>query len=164
MPEWISFTKVKLPYGGLGNMAPFPIEYEGKTWRTSEALFQALRFPSTGSLREWIRSESSPMGAKMLAKKYQKEYAIVDPRSPTDVENMSKVLALKYAQHAQVRELLSNTAALPIYEDCSARRNESGLFWGAAFDSKTQTWIGQNVLGNLWVKLRDESSNQLSLL
>ena len=40
----ISFTKVSLPFGWLGNMSPFPILYEGKEWKTTEALFQALRF------------------------------------------------------------------------------------------------------------------------
>jgi predicted ATP-grasp superfamily ATP-dependent carboligase len=40
----ITFTKTSLPFGWLGNMAPYPIEYLEKTWRTAEALFQALRF------------------------------------------------------------------------------------------------------------------------
>ena len=44
----ISFSKVALPYGWLGNMAPYPIIYEGKRWRTIEALFQSLRFNSRG--------------------------------------------------------------------------------------------------------------------
>lgn len=30
----ITFTKVKLPYGWLGNMAPFPLSIDGG-WRTS---------------------------------------------------------------------------------------------------------------------------------
>ena len=63
----IEFTKVDLPYGWLGNMYASPISYEGKIWLTSEALFQALRFEDE-EIRELIRLEKSPMGAKMKAK------------------------------------------------------------------------------------------------
>lgn len=55
----LSFTKVDLPYGWLGNMAALPIPFEGNIWRTSEALFQALRYTDF-EIREVIRSEKSP--------------------------------------------------------------------------------------------------------
>ena len=64
----IKFTKASLPYGWLGNMAPFPVMYNGKKWLTIEALFQALRFENEKIIEE-IRLEKSPMGAKMKAKK-----------------------------------------------------------------------------------------------
>ena len=32
----IAFTKVALPYGWLGNMAPFPLVYDGQKYLTSE--------------------------------------------------------------------------------------------------------------------------------
>jgi predicted NAD-dependent protein-ADP-ribosyltransferase YbiA (DUF1768 family) len=44
MEKIITFTKVNLPFGWMGNMSPYPINYMDKTWRTTEALFQALRF------------------------------------------------------------------------------------------------------------------------
>ena len=64
----IKFTKVSLPYGWLGNMAPFPVMYKGKKWLTIEALFQALRFEDEKIIEE-IRLEKSPMGAKMKVQK-----------------------------------------------------------------------------------------------
>jgi predicted NAD-dependent protein-ADP-ribosyltransferase YbiA (DUF1768 family) len=39
----IWFTKVNLPYGWLGNMAPYPVLHDGCSWLTTEALFQAMR-------------------------------------------------------------------------------------------------------------------------
>src|SRR5262249_49560871 len=62
----IAFTKVDLPYGWLGNMAPFPVMHDGRGYRTTEALFQALRFDQE-PIREAIRGEKSPMAAKMRA-------------------------------------------------------------------------------------------------
>jgi predicted NAD-dependent protein-ADP-ribosyltransferase YbiA (DUF1768 family) len=48
-------------------MAPYPIEHNGQVWPTSEALFQALRFDDP-TIREEIRTQKSPMSAKMIAK------------------------------------------------------------------------------------------------
>jgi predicted NAD-dependent protein-ADP-ribosyltransferase YbiA (DUF1768 family) len=101
----ISFTKVDIPYGWLGNMAPYPITYNGQLWRTSEALFQALRFDDH-KIREIIREEKSPMGAKMKAKKYRAQMVIV-PMSDADLNNMKLCLKLKFQNEDLRRRLLS---------------------------------------------------------
>ena len=64
----IIIGKVKEEGGCWGNMAPYPVEYNGKRWLTTEALFQAMRFEDE-EVREQIRNEKSPMVAKMKAKK-----------------------------------------------------------------------------------------------
>ena len=56
----ISFTGVDQPYGWLGNMAPFRIDYMGQRWLTSEALFQSMRYDDL-NVQELIRIEKSPM-------------------------------------------------------------------------------------------------------
>jgi predicted NAD-dependent protein-ADP-ribosyltransferase YbiA (DUF1768 family) len=63
---------VDLPYGWLGNMYASPVRYNGEIWKTSEALFQALRFEDL-EIRALIRNEKSPMGAKMKAKKFKEK-------------------------------------------------------------------------------------------
>lgn len=90
----IEFTKVDMPWGWLGNMFASPIEYNGKKWLTSEALFQALRFEDE-EIRELIRIEKSPMGAKMKAKG-NKNRMVIEPMSEKDVENMKMVVRLKF--------------------------------------------------------------------
>jgi predicted NAD-dependent protein-ADP-ribosyltransferase YbiA (DUF1768 family) len=40
----IWFKKVAEEFGWMGNMAPYPIQYDGNIWLTSEALFQSMRF------------------------------------------------------------------------------------------------------------------------
>ena len=62
------FRKIKEPNGWMGNMAPYPIKFDGKVWLTSESLFQSMRYDDD-SVKEMIRVEKSPMGAKMKAKK-----------------------------------------------------------------------------------------------
>jgi predicted NAD-dependent protein-ADP-ribosyltransferase YbiA (DUF1768 family) len=126
----IIIRKVKDEYGWLGNMSPFPVEHLGNLWRTSEALFQALRFDDA-AIRAKIRDQKSPMSAKMAAKKHRAEM-IVEPMSAADLENMRLCLRLKVDQHSELREMLLQTGDALIIEDCSNRQRGSGLFWGAA--------------------------------
>ena len=148
----ISFTSVKLPYGWLGNMAPYPIKYEDKIWLTSEALFQSLRF-SDDQIKELIRSDKSPMGAKMLAKKH-KELMTVIPLSDIDISNMELCLRLKFSQHPDLMEKLLRTKQFEIIEDIGVRNGERHLFWG--MKKNNGVWSGNNMMGKLIMKLRKE--------
>jgi ribA/ribD-fused uncharacterized protein len=149
----ISFTKVKLPFGWLGNMSPFPIEHEDLVWPSSEALFQGLRFQDP-EIKEEIRSQKSPMTAKMIAKKHHK-LAAFDPLGEEDLANMRLCLRLKVDQHPQVKKDLLETGDARIIEDVTSRgRRGSNLFWGAIKNGSE--WEGQNWLGRLWMELRDE--------
>jgi predicted NAD-dependent protein-ADP-ribosyltransferase YbiA (DUF1768 family) len=148
----IAFTKVSLPYGWLGNMSPFPIEYDGKMWRTTEALFQALRF-NDDSIRELIREQKSPMAAKMIAKKNRELMSIV-PLSEEDYLNMMMCLILKLKYHPALIDELVATGKSTIIEDVTLRGNRgSNLYWGALLNSKGE-WIGENNLGKAWMHLR----------
>lgn len=149
----ISFTKVDLPYGWLGNMAPYPVAYEDLTYRTTEALFQALRFDDP-AIREQIRAEKSPMAAKMRAKKHAAA-RVVAPLGAQDLDNMRLVLALKLSFHPPLRRQLLDTGEAQIVEDCSKRPRGSGLFWGAALIAGA--WKGDNMLGKLWMALRSDT-------
>ncbi len=145
--------KVADQWGHLGNMAPCPLDVHGTIWPTAEHLFQALRLPRSSPIRELIRAEKSPMGAKMLAKKHAAD-RVVEPMSHVDVAQMYSVLLLKLQQHRSILQLLWETEDLPIVEDCSRRPSTSGLFWGAS--SSETGWKGENMLGQLWMALRRE--------
>ena len=149
----IAFTKVRLPYGWLGNMSPHPVCFNGVEWRTTEALFQALRLPLGHPGQELIRAEKSPMGAKMKAKTMVDQF-IVEPKSQTDCFNMMACLGLKLTHNPELIEELRNTGDAHLIEDCSARPHGSGLYWGAA-RCPDGTWVGHNVLGELWMIQRD---------
>ena len=152
----ISFTKVKLPNGWLGNMAPYQVRYDGKEWRTTEALFQTLRFDDA-TVKEEIRAVKSPMGAKMRSKRDKGKMVIV-PQSEEDQANMSMVLRLKLDQHSELKQQLLDTGDETIIEDCGKRTSRSSKFWGATL--KDGEWVGENVLGSMWMTLRDELVSQ----
>ena len=149
----VTFTKTRLPNGWLGNMSAFPIMHEGLVYQTAEHLFQVLRF-SNPAVREVIRLQRSPMSAKMKAKQYSEQY-VVTPTSPEDLANMRMVLKLKVEQHPELMKLLVDTFPHEIIEDVTNRGlgGRNG-FWGAAL--KDGEWVGQNVLGKMWMSIRDE--------
>ena len=156
----ISFTKVKLPYGWLGNMSPYPVEYEGKYYRTTEALFQCMRFEGYPEVQKIIMAQKSPMGAKMKAKKFRRELGVkINMGDEADLERMRICLRLKINQHNNLKEMLLLTGDSIIIEDSSKRPNESGLIWGAALIDGE--WVGKNVLGKLWMNLREELREEM---
>ena len=147
------FGKIKEPNGWMGNMAPYPIKYNGKVWLTSEALFQSMRYDDD-SIKEMIRVEKSPMGAKMKSKKYKDQMVIV-PISELDVENMRKCVKIKFDQHPQLKRQLMNTKDAFIYEDIGNRNGERHKFWGAKKLSEIEG-DGNNMMGKILMDLREE--------
>ena len=158
----ITFTKAKLPYGWLGNMAGgFPIEFGGKTYGSSESLFQCLRFPDSPETQEAIRSRKSPLFAKKVAMR-RKDQLKMPIRDAADLARMRFCLVLKLEGNRQLISELLATHPKVIVEDCTARPNDMEIdgsltaapFWGAVVDGNTIT--GDNALGQLWMDLREE--------
>ena len=135
--------------------AGFPLEVEGVSIRTSEALYQACRFPLNPELQYLIIGERSPMAAKMRGKPFRNE-----TRADWDdvrVAVMRWCLRVKLLQNwTTFSKLLAATGDRPIVEQSRKDR-----FWGAVpIDSDTLE--GQNVLGRLLMELRELSVSSAS--
>ncbi len=157
----ITFTKVSLPNGWMSNMAPYPVIYNNVTYKTTEALFQCLRFENYPEIQKEIMNEKSPMAAKMIAKG-NRDILVKDGYEflgNKDLELMRLCINLKLEQHPQLKDELLATGNKKIIEDCSARPQDSGLFWGCAYQNGT--WIGKNSLGEILMEKRLELQNQL---
>ena len=143
------FLKTREKFGGLSNMAGgFPLVVNGVDIRTSEALYQACRFPHKPDLQRLIIEQKSPMTAKMKGKPYRNE-----SRSDWDevrVKIMRWCLEVKLAQNWDAfREILLSTGNLPIVEH--SRKDE---FWGAK-PLDDDSLRGVNALGRLLMELRE---------
>lgn len=147
--ECIVFHKTKDSFGSLSNMAPgFPITINNQNILTSEALYQACRFPNNPDAQHLIISQSSPMTAKMRAK------PLKDLTRPdwmkVRVRIMRWCLSAKLLQnYSAFSQILVETLEKPIVEYSSKDR-----FWGA-LPSDEDTLIGANVLGRLLMELRE---------
>ncbi|WP_287497575.1 NADAR domain-containing protein [Pandoraea sp. CB10b_02] len=149
--ESVVFLKTDEPFGGLSNMAGgYPIRVNGIRILTSEALYQACRFPHLPDVQRMIIGENSPMTAKMRSKPYRK-----DSRRDWDqvrVRIMRWCLRMKLANNwGAFSELLLRTGDRPIVEE--SRRDD---FWGAKAMSDGSTLVGMNVLGRLLMELREQ--------
>ncbi|HLH61465.1 MAG TPA: NADAR family protein [Ktedonobacteraceae bacterium] len=107
--ECAVFLKTAEQYGGLSNMAGgYPLLINGVRILTSEALYQACRFPHLPEVQKLIIGQKSPMAAKMKSKPYRK-----DSRPDWDsirVHVMRWCLRVKLVQHWEnFGELLLST-------------------------------------------------------
>jgi type I restriction enzyme S subunit len=145
------FLKTRERFGGLSNMAAgFPLVVNGVSIRTSEALYQACRFPRMPEVQKLIIAERSPMTAKMRGKPYRK-FTRPDWEQ-VRVKIMRWCLRVKLAQNwRSFSELLLSTGDMPIVE-MKARRSD---FWGARLSDSGEL-VGINVLGRLLMELRED--------
>jgi len=147
--DCVTFRKTNEAFGGLSNMAGgYPLLVNGVRILTSEALYQACRFPHLPDVQRMIIAQRSPMTAKMKSKPYRNQ-----SRSDWDavrVKIMRWCLRVKLAQNwDRFSSLLLSTGDRPIVED--SRKDN---FWGAIpVDEETLT--GTNVLGRLLMELRE---------
>lgn len=152
----ITFTKVNLPNGWLSNMSPHKVMFGSVEWKTSEALFQSLRF-SDEAIKELIRNEKSPMDAKAIMNEND-DRIILEKHGKKDIQNMEMCLRLKLKTNPSLVEMLLETGDKVIIEDVTKRGDVGGnLFWGAMMVENEDGlhWVGENKLGKLWMKIRD---------
>lgn len=156
--QCVAFRKTDGRFGGLSNMAPgFPLRVNGVVIRTSEALYQACRFPHLPDIQRLIIDESSPMTAKMKSKPYRTQ-----SRPDWDsvrVRIMRWCLRVKLSQNwNKFSALLLATGVRPIVED--SRKDD---FWGAK-PIDDEELVGRNVLGRLLMELREQLRDPAGLM
>lgn len=147
--ECAVFCKVAEEFGGYSNMAGgYPLIVGHAVARTSEALYQAMRFPKLAGVQQLIFAQKSPMAAKMVTKPYRAQ-----TRPDWDAVRVSIMrwcLRVKLAQHwDRFGALLRESGDRPIVEN-----SWKDDFWGAKPDGDERL-VGQNVLGQLLGGLRD---------
>jgi predicted NAD-dependent protein-ADP-ribosyltransferase YbiA (DUF1768 family) len=96
------------------------------------------------------------MGAKMIARR---ERALLNRTgiwdyAESDRPLMKECLRLKLEQHPDLQQKLIETADAVIIEDCTTHDREAARIWGAV--RVDGNWVGQNILGQLWMELRSE--------
>jgi N-glycosidase YbiA len=155
------FRKNNEEFGGLSNMATiYPLKVNQVNIKTSEALYQACRFPHFPEIQKKIIDEKSPMTVKMISssnKKFsRKDWDFIR------LKVMKWCISVKLAQNFNsFGSLLHQTGLRNIVEN-SAKDN----FWGAIPNGDSTIFTGKNALGRLLMDLRKtfNSEHQYSLL
>ncbi len=128
----------------LSNFSAFQIEWRDKRFQTSEHAYQSEKFPEGSYAYDLIRGSWSAHDAFKIAEKYK---ADVYPNwSDIRVNIMREILWAKLRQHEYVKRKLLATGDRELIED--SWRDD---FWGWGPDKN-----GYNMLGELWMEIRDE--------
>lgn len=144
-------------------MAPgYPLSVNGVHILTSEALYQACRFPSLPNVQREIIGQHSPMTAKMKSKPHR--HLTRSDWDQVRFKIMRWCLRVKLAQnYHEFGQLLLSTRDRPIVE-----QSHKDSYWGALVADDDGTLSGLNVLGRLLMELRErlkqDSANDLLIV
>jgi ribA/ribD-fused uncharacterized protein len=147
--ECVTFWRSREQFGGLSNMAGgYPITLGQHTIRTSEHLYQALRFPDLPDLQLAILALPNPISAKRLAQR-QNRLTRADWED-IRIDVMRWCLELKFAcNRRRFGDLLLSTGKHTTIVEASPTDN----FWGAT-PLPNGDLRGWNMLGRLLWRLR----------
>lgn len=141
----VFFCKVREPFGNLSNMANTPFEVNGVRWASSEAYYQAMRFPHLPDLQEQIRKQSNGYTAKVLA--HENKHLTRPDWEEVKHHAMAHAITMKLTSEA-FREDLIAAKGKDIVE-----LSVKDPHWGA--QPKGDRLVGQDVLGSLLTQLND---------
>ncbi len=133
----------------LDNFSSFKVEVDGYLYASLEEAFQSSLFlPDYPEISEQIKcSHSAHEAQKIMHENIDK----VKYNNDEKVCIMEKLLRLKIEQNPYVLKKLLETKDYTIVED-----SPKDDYWGWGIDRN-----GENQLGKLWMKLRDEYKNKL---
>jgi len=142
----------KEKWGALGNMSGgYPLVVADREWNSSEAVYQACKF------RAWEDQEAVRLAKNGFAsKKVAQTLPLREDWESVKVPIMLRVLMAKLDQHPQIRLILDEIGNRPIVE-----RSKKDPFWGAVSDTTGNFLVGENVLGNLWMRVTSLEDDQL---
>lgn len=150
--ECVTFKSTKGQFGALSNMAPnFPIYINHTKFRTSEALYQALRFPEYPDIQHQIILYKSPI----TAKKFGRQYIELTRKDWNQVrfKIMKFCIEVKlYQNFDRFSEVLLSTGDYPIVE-----YSDKDKVWGATLQNGY--YVGTNALGRYLMELRQRVRN-----
>ena len=131
----------------ISNFSAHSIIYKGIRFATVEHAYQWAKFDSE-KIKGVIKNAESPIKAFELGKFYKSERK--QNWDELKVEVLYEIIKEKVTQHEEVRNALLATSDEEIVEDCP---NDD--FWGNGSSGK-----GQNQIGKILMKIREEIKNQ----
>ena len=132
----------------LDNFSSFKVEVDGYLYASLEEAFQSMLFlPDYPEISDKIKNSHSAHEAQKIMHENKDK---VKYSNDEKVEIMERLLRLKVEQNPYVKKKLLETKDYLIVED-SPKDDYWG--WGISRD-------GENKLGKLWMKIRDEIKNR----
>jgi ribA/ribD-fused uncharacterized protein len=146
--DCVAIRKVKEPWGIFGNFAPTPIIINHVSFKTSEQLFQLMKFKDAEPVLAVYQANNPKMTAKHWEKTHRRE-----DWGQMIVDVMKFCLGLKYEQNKVFRQELERSIGKCIVEDQTSFPKKTPDTWGVK--QQGDNFVGPNLLGRLLMELRD---------
>jgi ribA/ribD-fused uncharacterized protein len=154
--ECIAIRKVKDPWGIFGNFSPTPIIINNVVFKTSELLFQLMKFKD----EEPVIAVYNANNPKMTTKHWEKTHRRED-WGKMIVDAMKFCLTQKYEQSEEFRQELERSKGKYIVEDQTSFLKKTPDTWGVK--QQGDDFVGPNLLGRLLMELRDNGKLDYTL-
>ena len=138
-----AITSFRGKYAFLSNFYAAEVTYEGMTYPTSEAAFQAAKCLNMDDRIPFTETKNP-----VVVKRMGKQVKLRSDWNYVKVGIMEKIVRAKFTAHPELAEQLVATGALPIMEG----NNWHDTFWGV----DGVTGQGENHLGRILMKVREE--------
>jgi ribA/ribD-fused uncharacterized protein len=132
-------------YYVFDNFSAYTVTLWNKTFMTAEHAYQWRKFSdSSPEIAQLIAAAPSPYAVKKISDAHKN--LVPDAWHEQKKVVMEEILRAKLAQHENVLCKLKETHQKNIYEN-----SPTDGYWGVGVNGD-----GENILGELWMKLRDE--------
>lgn len=150
MPDEIRFYRASdKPYGVFSNLFRRSFMFEDRPFPTAEHAYQFAK-PRDEKVRYWLMQAPSPSLLAMAAHGLF-SWDIAPGWSKNRYDRMRAVVWAKFAQHADLAEILLSTGDAEIIESATAD-NDVNRRWGQV--KVKGVWTGQNWLGRILMETR----------
>ena len=151
--ECACIRKIGDEWGVLCNFARTPVVVEGVVFKSTEQLYQTMKFTDEQSVRVMYQKNS-----KQWAKRLENQGKRRADWGEMLVDAMKFCLMTKYEQVAEFRQELERSRGKHIVEDETRR---GATTWGVSL--RGDNYEGSNLLGRLLMELRDKGRLDYSL-
>jgi ribA/ribD-fused uncharacterized protein len=156
--------KVAEEWGVFSNFATTPIVIDGVCFKSSEHLFQMMKFQDATVVLNIMNGVTNNgkrcYQIKKTVKSYEKAYRRADWGSMV-LDAMKFCLVKKYEQSPEFREKLEASKGRFIVEDQTAMPKKRPDAWGVKQEGTN--FVGPNLLGKLLMELRDQGTLEYHL-
>ena len=160
----VRIHRVQDDWGIFCNFANTPLEVNGHVFKSSEELFQLMKFKDTGVLKNILagitRAGKKCHEVKRTVKSYEKEFRR-DDWGRMVLDAMKFCLQTKYDQCEEFRNRLKESSGFYIVEDQSSFTKSNPDAWGVKL--KDGKYVGPNLLGRLLMELRENGNLEYTL-
>ena len=154
--ECVTIHKVAEPWGIFGNFARTPIIIDEVMFKTTEQLFQLMKFKD----KEPVLAVYNANNPKMTTKHWEKTHRRSDWGQMV-VDAMKFCLTKKFEQSEDFRAELERSRGKFIVEDQTSFTKKTPDTWGVKLQG--DNFVGPNLLGRLLMELRDNGKLDYTL-